>query len=38
MKYETTHNLSLPKIGFGTWKIGGESSPDTGKDARSLAG
>ena len=28
MKYETVHNLTLPKIGFGTWKIGGESSPE----------
>jgi diketogulonate reductase-like aldo/keto reductase len=28
MKYETIHNLTLPKIGFGTWKIGGGSSAD----------
>ena len=28
MKYETIHNLTLPKIGFGTWKIGGDSSAD----------
>ncbi|MEP6896076.1 MAG: hypothetical protein ABI986_10755 [Chloroflexota bacterium] len=26
MKFETIHNLTLPKIGFGTWKIGGNSS------------
>lgn len=28
MKYETIHNLTLPKIGFGTWKIGGGSTAD----------
>jgi len=33
MKYETIHNLTLPKIGFGTWKIGGESSPDLTTDS-----
>ena len=32
MKYETIHNLILPKIGFGTWKIGGESSPNPKMD------
>jgi diketogulonate reductase-like aldo/keto reductase len=37
MKYETIHNLQLPKIGFGTWKIGGEGSADYAQDARSLA-
>jgi diketogulonate reductase-like aldo/keto reductase len=37
MKYETIHNLTLPKIGFGTWKIGGDSYPDRSKDARSIA-
>lgn len=36
MKYETVNGLSLPKIGFGTWKIGGESSPDTTLDEASL--
>ena len=36
MKYETIHNLTLPKIGFGTWKIGGESSPNLAWDSRSL--
>ena len=36
MKYETIHNLSLPKIGFGTWKIGGESAPDLTLDASSM--
>jgi len=37
MKYETVHNLTLPKIGFGTWKIGGESSPNPKVDSGSLA-
>lgn len=36
MKYETIHNLTLPKIGFGTWKIGGESSADPTTDSISL--
>lgn len=37
MKYETLPNLSIPKIGFGTWKIGGGSSPNHSVDAKSLA-
>lgn len=37
MKYETIHNLTLPKIGFGTWKIGGESSADPKTDSVSMA-
>jgi diketogulonate reductase-like aldo/keto reductase len=36
MKYETIHSLSLPKIGFGDWKIGGESAPDLTLDAASM--
>jgi diketogulonate reductase-like aldo/keto reductase len=36
MKYEILHNLRIPKIGFGTWKIGGESRADYALDARSL--
>lgn len=36
MKFETLHNVQIPKIGFGTWSIGGEMSPDRSKDARSL--
>jgi diketogulonate reductase-like aldo/keto reductase len=37
MKYETLpNNLTLPKIGFGTWKIGGGSSPNHSVDAKSL--
>jgi diketogulonate reductase-like aldo/keto reductase len=37
MKYEIIHNLTLPKIGFGTWKIGGESSADPTTDSASIA-
>ncbi len=44
MKYETIHNtstgsvhrLTLPKIGFGTWSIGGGSYPDPSLDPASL--
>lgn len=36
MKYETIPNLTLPKIGFGTWNIGGGSSADSSKDTASL--
>jgi diketogulonate reductase-like aldo/keto reductase len=37
MKYETINNLHIPKIGFGTWTIGGRDSADYPQDARSLA-
>jgi len=37
MKYETLPTLTLPKIGFGTWKIGGSMSANTSVDAKSLA-
>lgn len=36
MKYETIHSFILPKIGFGTWTIGGESSPDPTIDSASM--
>ena len=36
MKYETVHNITLPKIGFGAWRIGGNSSPDHSLDSKSL--
>ena len=36
MKYETIHNVTLPKIGFGTWSIGGGSTPDPKLDSVSL--
>lgn len=28
MRFETVHGVSLPKIGFGTWRIGGDSYPE----------
>ena len=37
MKFETVRGLSLPKIGFGTWSIGGGTRADFSQDARSLA-
>ena len=37
MKYESIPTLTLPKIGFGTWKIGGASSTDHSVDRKSLA-
>jgi diketogulonate reductase-like aldo/keto reductase len=45
MKYETVHaiskgstqRLTLPKIGFGTWQIGGESTPNFAWDSKSLS-
>ena len=36
MKYETIHGTSIPKLGFGTWKIGGGSYADPKLDAASL--
>jgi diketogulonate reductase-like aldo/keto reductase len=36
MKYETVHNVTIPKIGFGTWSIGGGSHPDPSLDSASL--
>src|SRR5512147_2302078 len=36
MKYETVHRVTLPKIGFGAWSIGGDSSPDLSLDAASM--
>ncbi len=37
MKFESWKDLTLPKIGFGTWKIGGGSSANSSFDSRSLA-
>jgi diketogulonate reductase-like aldo/keto reductase len=36
MRYETLHNLQIPKIGFGTWQIGGQGSPDPANDGKSI--
>lgn len=35
MKYETVRGISVPKIGFGMWKIGGDSYPDPKRDPAS---
>ena len=35
MKYETIHNVTLPKIGFGTWSLGGGGSADPTLDSAS---
>lgn len=37
MKYETIDGIHLPKIGFGTWRIGGNSYAKPSEDARSLS-
>ncbi len=37
MKTETVHGVSIPKIGFGTWRIGGESYADPKSDPASIA-
>jgi len=36
MKYETLPTLTLPKIGFGTWNIGGGSHADPKLDSASM--
>jgi diketogulonate reductase-like aldo/keto reductase len=36
MKYETLPSLTLPKIGFGTWSIGGRLTPDPSFDSVSM--
>ena len=36
MKYETLHDIQVPKIGFGTWKIGGGTRSDPSQDSVSL--
>ena len=36
MKFETLYGLSIPKLGFGTWKIGGGSYADPKLDSASL--
>lgn len=37
MKYETLPGLTLPKIGFGAWRIGGNTNSDPSLDFKSLA-
>ena len=36
MKFEVVHQVTLPKIGFGTWSIGGGSYPNPKLDSASL--
>jgi len=36
MRYENIHNLQIPKIGFGTWTIGGRDRADPSGDEKSL--
>ncbi len=36
MKTETVHGVSVPKVGFGTWSIGGGSNPDPALDSASM--
>ncbi len=36
MRYETLPSLTLPKIGFGSWRIGGETTPNPSADSASL--
>ncbi len=36
MRTETVNNVRIPKIGFGTWTIGGDNTPEPSRDARSL--
>lgn len=36
MQYETLHGISIPKLGFGTWRIGGETQPNADWDSRSM--
>ena len=37
MKYEEVSGIRVPKIGFGTWSIGGKSGADPAGDSKSLA-
>ena len=37
MKHETVHGVTLPKVGFGTWSIGGGSYADPSLDSASMA-
>lgn len=37
MRTETLHGVSIPKIGFGTWTVGGGSTPDPARDDFYLA-
>jgi diketogulonate reductase-like aldo/keto reductase len=36
MKYETLHGIQIPKIGFGTWRMGGKRTVDNSLDESSM--
>jgi diketogulonate reductase-like aldo/keto reductase len=36
MRFETINGVAVPKIGYGTWKIGGHSSANRALDSKSL--
>jgi diketogulonate reductase-like aldo/keto reductase len=36
MRFETVHDVTLPRIGFGAWSIGGGSNADPSLDAASM--
>jgi diketogulonate reductase-like aldo/keto reductase len=36
MRFETIGGLTLPKIGFGTWTVGGEATPNPAVDSASM--
>lgn len=37
MRHETIHSIRIPKIGFGAWRIGGNSTPNRSLDEKSLS-
>lgn len=37
MRFETIGNLKIPKIGFGTWTLGGRATPDPAVEEKSHA-
>ncbi len=37
MKYETVRGIPIPKIGFGTWRIGGHDRAESDRDPESLS-
>lgn len=37
MRYEIVRDTKIPKVGFGTWSIGGKNTADPSLDAQSLA-
>ena len=37
MRHETINSIRIPKIGFGAWRIGGNSTPNRSLDEKSLS-